>query len=917
MNELHDLLIRPSSEVVLSTKLRPPRMRMEFIERGHMRGRLESARHKRGLVVLGPAGAGKTTMLAKWRQLLLGYDIDVAWLSLGPDDGESMRFFNGLFECLAEVDPEIVQGSLRVLDGHGSALADEAWVIGLIQRIANRRRELVLVMDDTHHLRDIRAHRALQWLLDYAPPNLRLSFGSRTPVPVDLGRLRDQAQVEELGASDLRFSAADSRAYLQQQLPTISDRNVREFHALTDGWITGLKLIATESKNGGSRPRQMLDHCTFSTYFETEVLTQLAPEDLNTLTRCAVTQRFSASLGALLAGQSHSADHMRMRLSALDRQNLFVSQVVGQDGESWYRTHPILREVLLARLQAKDAAEVPMLHKTACQWFASRNCMDEAVRHAVAADDADLAAKLVEQCAPLMLSRGAHSQLGAMLVLLPEHVVRERFHLRLTVAQLRLYGRNLPAVEDDVRNIEEDIDLSRPAERFALTLLKGGLAIQKDDSDTIASLQAELMHPPKDAAPIMRVRAGHILSWLYANQGLYDEARAMLDVGDRYESSPDRRLVSASFRGMSFALEGRMPKAERVLREVLAKAQSTPDIDPSISCVAAGLLCETVYEANDLPYALQLAEGQTTLLERAAIPDAVLRSLLTSAAVHRLAGSPEKAGAALDRLEAYARHHSLDRLLAHALALRLRWCLKDGSSREAQLLLRRLEAIAGRHNGAAPGTHLEIFRLTERARARLEIHWNDFASAADRLSAVLPAARSARRWREVATLHMMIAVSEHGRGRVTVAFDNLIQALELGHSLGLVRCLLDVSAKVPGLIEQLLALDRTDPVHTFYAQRLLASVQDARAMFSSGSVQHPAAPSGLRDFSRRECEVLSLAGQAMSNKKIALVLGVTQHTVKFHLGKIYLKLGVARRDQAVARLRAMDSDGLDGPSLKA
>ena len=49
--------------------------------------------------------------------------------------------------------------------------------------------------------------------------------------------------------------------------------------------------------------------------------------------------------------------------------------------------------------------------------------------------------------------------------------------------------------------------------------------------------------------------------------------------------------------------------------------------------------------------------------------------------------------------------------------------------------------------------------------------------------------------------------------------------------------------------------------------------------------------------------MLNLLAQAMPNKKIARVLGVTPHTVKWHLKKIYEKLGVNHRDEAVARMR--------------
>lgn len=49
----------------------------------------------------------------------------------------------------------------------------------------------------------------------------------------------------------------------------------------------------------------------------------------------------------------------------------------------------------------------------------------------------------------------------------------------------------------------------------------------------------------------------------------------------------------------------------------------------------------------------------------------------------------------------------------------------------------------------------------------------------------------------------------------------------------------------------------------------------------------------------RELDVLQLLGQGYSNKMIARQLGISEHTVKFHVSAIYAKLGVASRTEAV------------------
>ena len=51
----------------------------------------------------------------------------------------------------------------------------------------------------------------------------------------------------------------------------------------------------------------------------------------------------------------------------------------------------------------------------------------------------------------------------------------------------------------------------------------------------------------------------------------------------------------------------------------------------------------------------------------------------------------------------------------------------------------------------------------------------------------------------------------------------------------------------------------------------------------------------------REKEVLQLMAQGLANKQIALSLGISEHTVKFHLSSLYAKLGISSRTEAVKR----------------
>jgi DNA-binding NarL/FixJ family response regulator len=52
-------------------------------------------------------------------------------------------------------------------------------------------------------------------------------------------------------------------------------------------------------------------------------------------------------------------------------------------------------------------------------------------------------------------------------------------------------------------------------------------------------------------------------------------------------------------------------------------------------------------------------------------------------------------------------------------------------------------------------------------------------------------------------------------------------------------------------------------------------------------------------LTERENQVLQLLAYGLANKQIALRLGISEHTVKFHISSIYNKLGTTNRTEAV------------------
>lgn len=902
---------------VVTTKLVPPRGAGRIVGRDRLIKQLLDARRKRCIILQGPAGCGKTTVMVAWRQALLPLDFDVAWLTLTPEDNELTRWLDYLLASIARLAPDLTRDA-ALLAGRGvDSEAVERTIIALVRSIALHRRELVLILDDLHLMTDMGIREALQFLLDYAPDNLHLALASRSAIPLSLARLRDQGLTLELDLRDLRFSSAESEEFLKAQLWPMERREAQLLHELTDGWVAGLQLFCIDWKkkygaNGVSagealRRVHVQDAHAFADYFEREVLSRLPAAELDLLERAAVCNRFSVSLCAALLGRPDSLAEAAALLAHLESDNVFILPVESAERDVWYRLHPLLGETLRERLHRRGPTMLHAVHTAAWTWFRNRGFLDEAVRHAVLAGEESAAADLLEQCAQDLATRGDLRKLISLVRGLPAAQVQKRFGLRLWMTRSQLYARELDACAASLAQLKHDVPATDARARFALTMVQATLAVQRDDTDEAMTILPQLLQPPEGADAFAIGGRNNILSWLYMHRGEFERARQvqleapkLLSDGVPLMGTAAGVLQGRCLVGLSHALEGHMTLAERVYRDVLHQAEQGGSawIDPAY--LAAALLGEVLYETNDTQAALQLLEDRVDVLERVSIPDSVLRVLIVLSASHWLAGRQLEAFAYLERLQDYATNLGLDRLLAYSLGEQLHRYLQRGEFDVSKRLLEGIEAIEARHPEAGNSTLGEIALIRQRAQIRWLLAMGDSDRAATQLGSLIALCEARGRQQLVAQLKLQSALVNRRLGRLPQMRKDIAEALRHGQRLGLVRSLLDADPVALDLIADFVRESEPDPLLTFYIERLNAAAKSGMALPAGAAV---AMTEDGEALSERETEVMRLLAQAMPNKKIARTLSLSPETVKWHLKNIYGKLGVSSRDEAVARMR--------------
>ena len=436
---------------LLETKLHVPRGRRGLVARPRLSERLSRGVESALTLVSAPAGFGKTTLLAEWLAAPAADGQSVAWLSLDQRDNDPALFWTYLVAALRTAAPGVGAGALSILQS--PAPQSEAVVATLLNELDTIAGDVVLVLDD-YHLIDARdVQDGMAFLLEHLPAQLHLVIAGRADPALPVARLRGRGELVEIRAAELRFTPDEAAAYLNGVMGLVlTAQDVATLEERTEGWITALQLAAL-SLSGRDDVAGFIagfagDDRYIVDYLAEEVL-QRQPERVRSfLLSTSILDRLTGPLCDAVTGQ----DGSKAILDALERGNLFLVPL--DDRRRWYRYHHLFADVLRARLLDEQPDRVHELHQRASDWYERNGERSEAIRHALAGEDFERAADLVELAIPALRQGRQDTTLLNWLKALPDEVVRVRPVLSVEIVGALMSAGEFEGVEARLRDAE-------------------------------------------------------------------------------------------------------------------------------------------------------------------------------------------------------------------------------------------------------------------------------------------------------------------------------------------------------------------------------------------------------------------------------------------------------------------------------
>lgn len=837
-------------------------------------------------IVTAPAGFGKTTMLAQLARHLGENGSKLAWMNCDATDMDPAIFSENLLAALAL--------STLAPQHKGAAL-----VPNIAAHIAGISEPLAIFIDEYEAASNGPVDDIVDAIASAAPPNVRIVLASREAPAMPLTQMQLAGKIRVVDADFLRFRLDETQALLKELIP---EKAIGQVAAYADGWPFALQLARLRAASGVRDDwivdaRVKMPRRQIFDYLAEEVFSTLDQETISFLTDVAILET--------LDGAAANAVRERDDSLAFIRKLSVLKPIVVVDESNWSaRMHPLLRDYLIDSLDAMAPERRAQLHLRAALHLAGRHCVYEAVEHAVKAGRLDVAVRMIEEAGAILLlvSEGA-LRVRALLQQLPSATVHGNLRLRLLqLGQQVALGLSTGAefgrverliVESEAGHgdrVRLDLELARSLD----LIVASEQSLRFSPWTALANIkQVTRIHFAEDHRAQCICLAAEIT--LLHRYGPTDRCERRTHEIERIYK--DTELANTKpwlwmYYARNAYARGELDNAEQIIRGALHQDANFINYRPQfLGQITTVLLGQIFFQRGALDKALEqfasIMPSESFNMFESHVGSFV-QTALCEAALGNSARAIEMLGA--------ARHHAFEENLPHlgvvAAAAQIELELMYGAPDNAAGIASTMKLDALWDDARAPLVlpWIEVEALA-RARFFLQIEQGDAAAAletGDTLSGLSGA--TGFRLAEL-TAQVMRARALRLLGREVGADQSLACAMALAQKCGVVQLFIGFGAEI---MVQVRALGEHDSGPTGnWANHVIDAWESTFRARSSAS----------NAFTPRELDVLCELAKEQTTKMIAKALMLSPETVKQHLKAIFAKLGVGKREEAVAEAR--------------
>lgn len=896
------------SVLLLTTKFIIPPANPNLVRRERLVNLLDEGLRSGRLVTLvcAPAGYGKTTLVSQWihqHEETKSREESIAplfyWLTLDQGDNDLARFVSYLVAALQHIQAGVGKGTLAALQNVRSA-SPHVLATLLINDLSELVDAYVLILEDYHTINTQPIQDFMSFLIDHQPQKMHLVIISRSDPPLPLARLRARGQLNEIRQAELEMTEAESTEFLLRLMKlNMSSDQLQVLESRTEGWVAGLQLAALSVRHTEDIPAfiQLFSggYEYIADYLTGEVLEKQNEATKNFLLQTSILKQFSASLCEAITGQPLAARILENLLDA----NIFLIPL-DYNGE-WYRYHTLFADLLHKRLKQSDKEAIANLHKKAGRWFAQNQMWDQAIEHYLAGEDYAAAANLIGKNVERILM---HGQTATFLRWLEAFPIEQLYAHPVLIVYQGLAMMLLGKIPDNALSLAKQIASSSEKFRGEADTLQGLYYVLKGNAVEAIRLSESALEQLPAERSFVRILAADCLAMGYTLRGdLFSASQAferVVKVAQEAGNIIMMLIGLTNLAGLHYQ-QGHLHQAQDGYQRVLdiSKEQLGGCSQPMSRALLG--MGELAREWNDLEAACRYISEAAEMFKQF-VDIGLTVAYISLARVYLSQGEWDKVHTTLmdaRQRSIESKTTTLDDNLTELMQARV-WITR-GELDQAEQWARRdgiidrpiddLVALADRN-----ATAFELLQGEYLVLARLHIAQNEPNKALKILRELLFNNEKRAQYRRIIDTLVLQAIAYQQQGADEPAMQAFTRALYLAEPEGYVRTFLDEGQPVAQLLYRAMASGH----HRAYAQNLITQLT-RQGLPSPTSINNTGSAYNLVEtLSGRECEVLGLIAEGLTNKEIGSRLHISVSTVKGHTTNIFGKLGVKNRTQAVA-----------------